>query len=580
MKKLILLIQILLLELICFGQNTILNINPENDTIIVNFPVSNGILDISKTYISGEIDSLLLGLQLLYRHTYISIDSAEYEATNDTVMYVDKNLVVIDTSENSVIDIGMLVKFGNSIFTIIDTLGSIDSLMLSSNYYESIGDTMYLGVLPTWYDESGNNNNASSLTSRNPIIIWSDSDTASLRFNNGDVGRRLDFTNINLGKEHSALAIVNFSDIILNQVITDGSSSDYIVYQYDNNEYRYRVNSGGIRIMYTDEDVVSGKRYNSVVTRDTTYLKLYIDNSLNYNTILVNNDDLIQNNIGGGSSSEYFDGKVYEIRLYDRELTPKNISDLYDLSQDRFVRDTGFVASYNMVQKSGTYGNTGLDYDIRHDYILCAEYNTNKSAKIYKKTRFGTNLDTIDFTSYIDYIQGVSYDQDTMYYAWGTMKDSTYEAKNAVIIGISENRNKVFEEQTPLYVGIQQTGLQCQGDTAIWIKGNDVNYIRLFSLSPFIQIDSFYTPLDDGTEGFWMDSDSTYWTGYPTEAIQYRIQTGTVRKLIPNPTSQWEGCIVDKRGWLWFNSDEYLKTHDEEDDNAAWVFDPEFYPVE
>ena len=80
MKKLIFNV-LLSISIFCEGQNTILNINPENDTIIVNSSISNYILNLSKKYITTGTAHL--------SQTSILVDRYEFELTDNQKYYVD-----------------------------------------------------------------------------------------------------------------------------------------------------------------------------------------------------------------------------------------------------------------------------------------------------------------------------------------------------------------------------------------------------------------------------------------------------------------------------------------------------------
>ena len=99
-----------------------------------------------------------------------------------------------------------------------------------------------------------------------------------------------------------------------------------------NDRVRFALTLNGTTVQFTSNTVLDiGKFYHVVATYDSELMKIYIDGTFDKDnsatgTIDVSTDPL---RIGRGEPAGYLNGIIDEVRVYNRALTPEEISDLY-----------------------------------------------------------------------------------------------------------------------------------------------------------------------------------------------------------------------------------------------------------
>lgn len=274
--------------------------------------------------LNGEIilssNTLEQGLILKLRASAISEDSLTYNSSGDLVTWSNADTVELDGSSEVVI--GNSVRFGNpsagTIYQILDTLGSSDSLILDQTFTGSVTDEFYWGGVGRWYDESENNYSITQGTAvRMPKLIWFNTDSSKVVFDGVD--DYFIFSSINIGKVHSILSNVKFYDVPVNQTIVSLNTSYTIRIS---TQYTYRINAASYNL---GGNFMQNIDYKILLTRLGTLTNTYISGDLVNSASITepNNVDFLFTNIGrrAGTNDLYLNGEIKDLIIYDRELT-------------------------------------------------------------------------------------------------------------------------------------------------------------------------------------------------------------------------------------------------------------------
>lgn len=289
-----------------------------------------GIIDLSKYYTTG-IDYTLL---VSYDATMVSLDSLTFNSTGDTITFVSNDTVVLDTNNN--VFIGNSIRFtsptGTTIYTILDTLGNSDSLILDQSCTANIGDELYPGCVGIIYDASVYGSNATQTVGiEQPKGIWIGTDTASFY---------CDGSNINLiiveddlldpDANHSWCFKIKFDifttaskRVFSNNIAANG----YEIYnKNDDIEFRvYTAASNEQKILY--ENLIEDTYYHICIIKSNKTYTTYVDGVKNSevtytNDILPASGAFKQSTIGLSSiGTNGITGYIGEFKMYSRELT-------------------------------------------------------------------------------------------------------------------------------------------------------------------------------------------------------------------------------------------------------------------
>lgn len=272
-------------------------------------------------------------LKLLYDSDNVTKAGLTYNSTGDTIVSASNDTVVIDDYDQAVI--GNSIRFttptSGTVYTILDTLGSGDSLKLDQNCTASIGDEFYIGCDGLIEDQSIYNNDGEQTTGAYQAkAIWIETDSSSWK---GDgVDDYYTFTQINVGKIYTLSMWVNLEDVNTNILLSTGNSQNYLYFK-DNNEIWHRVNNGTyISFVLSPSFFSTNTWYHLVILRNGATVSLYVDDVDKGDKTLSNNDDLTLSNLGGYAGT-YVDGMIDEIKIYNKVLTEEEITELHESSK-------------------------------------------------------------------------------------------------------------------------------------------------------------------------------------------------------------------------------------------------------
>lgn len=256
------------------------------------------------------------------------------------------------------------------------------------------------------------------------------------------------------------------------------------------------------------------------------------------------------------SAHRYLQGEIRNIKLFKTRVSNSSMDSINQL-----IADTSFIIkSYKAVpnvQDGINCANVGLGYNATNDYLYCAKYGGSSFAKIMKKTIYNIDVDSIDLSDTIDYIQNVTYDGDSLLYLTYTELGKANAIENIRFGAYSFNTNGMSTTFDPpdRYGNLSKCCFSFVDDT-LWCRGN--NYIYALQPYTFAQLDSF-SFVSSTNEGFWVMPNGSFYCGNDGNIKYYNSSHVLVKTYdISAITNEMEGLIIDKRGYLWFNADEYL----------------------
>ena len=358
MKKFIVLL-LFTISISVFSQdNNIINLNPGNDTITTSESLGNFILDINQTYISSFGNT---SLKLDYNSNNVTKSGLTYNSTGDTIVSVSNDTVVIDDYDDAVI--GNSIRFGDpesgTIYTILDTLGSGDSLKLDQICIGNIGDEFYSGCDGYIVDQSDyGNDGIQEIGAYQSRGIWIETDSSCWKLDGIDDYYILDENGDSFGK-----TICNNGCAISFWTYIENLYHGYIISRYDatDNNYFFRSEfyTNGILYNTIGYDGSSGGRKTTTTSFSTgewfhivmnfdgstsvagniiTYKNGNLDETLPCSFPIdaqawEDNEDVLIGAYDDDNPKYYFNGYFIEIKIYDKELTETEITELYTTSR-------------------------------------------------------------------------------------------------------------------------------------------------------------------------------------------------------------------------------------------------------
>lgn len=208
------------------------------------------------------------------------------------------------------------------------------------------------GYVTTWYDQSGNGNDATQTTSANQPQIVS---AGSTILDNGKPAIQFDGSNDYINLDNSIITNPSIDDYksVINVLSVDNTASDYTIYNLvynstQNMSLSYdRNNSNSIQSRYYDGTTVNDtsnlisqpQNLVSQFFRDSTLQNnSYLNTSLFNDTLSARSHALDGNNIGRGFSIvNYFKGKYQEMIIYNSDQSSNrtgiesNINNYYNI---------------------------------------------------------------------------------------------------------------------------------------------------------------------------------------------------------------------------------------------------------
>jgi hypothetical protein len=272
-------------------------------------------------------------------------------------------------------------------------------------YIEAKGNNNAYGILDPWYDSTGL---VSYWTMDNDELEWGQS-SAEVRDRNGDshIGNavNMDSGNAITGQVGGALSFNGTDEYveILDSddfTVTDFSVSlwfnssgstgaDQIMmsnYDWDGEWTILRLQNSGDILFQVDDGsnplgsvtslastYMDGDWHHVVVTRNTggDVLSMYIDGSLSNSsgddTDLTSINSLESFFIGkqGDGETNYFNGKIDDVLIYNKALNSTQVTDLYNLGnrqiQNRALNNTGLVGYWTMDTEDLEWGQTSAE---------------------------------------------------------------------------------------------------------------------------------------------------------------------------------------------------------------------------
>ena len=275
----------------------------------------------------NNIDSSSIISETAYKYTIDSYDSYKYykwvfESDNDSILIEEIIPTVYNVKRDKTTDTSKMISYDNNIYTIDDYVS--DGLLL---HYDSKSRGNEEGI---WKDLSENNNDGTLVNA-----TYDDSKKA-FRFNGSNAYIYKSNENISID-ENETVEVMFSTNTTGNQVFYNGSNTQkigigtwdgyIIVANKSANSYTYDIPS----------NLADGKIHTiSVVYKDSEY-KAYFDNKLMTRRTNTNNWGSNTNvYVGVRSNGNYFNGYIYNVKVYNKALTQDEIVKNYNVNATRY----------------------------------------------------------------------------------------------------------------------------------------------------------------------------------------------------------------------------------------------------
>jgi len=303
-----------------------------------------------------ELNTLKRGAMLKLLASSISEDSLTYNSTSDLVIYASVDTVVLDGSAQVVI--GNSVRFGSptvgTIYQILDTLGSSDTLILDQTFTGSVTDEFYWGGIGKIYDKSGKANNAIQPTAIYQPKLLTDNSIYSDGVD--DYLYVLDNDNLSFGDgltdtPFSISVWINIEAItaaatIIGKHSEDSDTREYKLYLLHTGELVFALYDESVNVYIVKRNYFVNSHIGTWINITTTYdgsgsvagMKVYVNNDLKTMTDLVSGPYVAMENtnvdlrIAGKATTFYYNGKMDNIYINNRVFNSIEIETLYKKS--------------------------------------------------------------------------------------------------------------------------------------------------------------------------------------------------------------------------------------------------------
>jgi len=288
-------------------------------------------------YISGGDNSLVLW----FDSKNVTKSGLTYNSTGDTIVWASNDTVVVDSTDNIVI--GNSIRFGDpesgTIYTILDTLGSIDSIKLDQICTGNIGDEFYIGCDGLIIDQSSYGNDGIQTTGAyQPKGIWIETDSSCWYFDGiDDTWICSNFKNIEVSSSISIFLYIRILSTNRQGLFHNGASSaglSLFIGTNLTNIASYVYTGGG----------ANSETCSSIPIIESKWFFIGKYTSVSNRMIIINNNfECVKTPIGYIHNSANlnvistpfgkFKGYVDEIRIYKKILTEDEITQLYESSK-------------------------------------------------------------------------------------------------------------------------------------------------------------------------------------------------------------------------------------------------------
>ncbi len=233
---------------------------------------------------------------------------------------------------------------------------------LSSTAVDYSGNSNSGTWVGTANDVVGKYGNAISLDGNSDYISISDSSSLDIT---PDITLSVwvKFTNVTANYQN-IIAKRGAASTPLNYFLRTGGSNDT-----DPDEIQFGYYNDGYHIVgTTTANLVANTWYHIVATHTDSQEKIYINGS-EYSTTwrwgsssaaLIINDDLLAIGRGGNYAAEYTGGQIDEVRIYNRELSAAEVSDLYNWAPGPVVHYTFEEGSGTTINDMSSNNNNGI----------------------------------------------------------------------------------------------------------------------------------------------------------------------------------------------------------------------------
>jgi hypothetical protein len=359
-------------------------------------------------------NTLVKGLVLDLRAYSISEDSLTYNSSTDLVTYSNADTVVLDGSSEVVINNS--VRFGISgsgtIYQILDTLGSSDSLILDQIFTGSVTDEFFWGGINTWYDESGEGNNLyQSTPDKMPKLLGYNTSNPKIYFDGvDDVLQAADGTVLDLGTSDMS---INYK---MEFIQPAKAGNEYYLTKGGGAQigYSFYKNDSKVKILYngdldsgfgTFHDSTTGNHTNTFVFDYDNIISGYVDEVFESNVDISNLGDPSTTYLftlgayGAIASTAFFTNMSIEyLQIYDRKLSIGEIKALNNIENDiAYKRMYIDDSKYYISDKFGTEKDFVIEFDscMYNDLMSFRQLSTNDNTGINPKYDIESTPDDI-----------------------------------------------------------------------------------------------------------------------------------------------------------------------------------------
>lgn len=309
----------------------------ENITIYSE-SLTGGELSVANNYFTNLNYSIVNLIDLTaYWSSYYenNIDSLEFIASGNTITNINSETV---TMSGGTYQIGSSIQLNSNNYAIVDTGATDNVIILNTTPSASVTDELYLGVLPSFTDQSNNSNDAlQSTDARKPTILNLSNNDVIAYFDKTDdycdISNQISFDDID--KWSISMWLKPEYNSSMSTIIGGGNTFFWIkrTNQLFNIGFS-NANSDDVYIVTVDE-LFDNNLHNLVITTDCDNIYVYIDGEFvgSHEEDGTTAIDLSYFGKGTISTAYHYLGLMDDIKIYNRELSENQIE--YDYQNSR-----------------------------------------------------------------------------------------------------------------------------------------------------------------------------------------------------------------------------------------------------